>query len=411
MSTNGKTNNVKGKKKEKDKLPPLPKGKSVFHIHADEKKSYDTIPNWKIKKLAQNNKVVVISGPYGDEVPDYEFTRAFGSTISTYPHYPDNSSREGDPICDSFRIQAHENGTVFCVTDGCNWGERPREASNRAKDAFVAFLNMKLGELKTLKDMGFLLITALAHAHHAIIYDKEDIWMAGTTTLLGGVVLQIENKGTSDPAWALVCISIGDCKCFHYSWKDKKVVDITSGNRVNITDARDPGGRIGPYVKDGEPDLRNLSLVSIGLEEDDIILAVSDGVHDNLDPQTLGKTPKECTDKLDDNDWKDVEHQKASDAKMVFECNYLQDNIIGDNPALITPKQIAKRLIVHCMQTTAKGREFMEQNPNSALEHDYTKYPGKMDHTTCVGFRVGFNNDSEKDKNRTESLNPSVWPF
>lgn len=35
------------------------------------------------------------------------------------------------------------------------------------------------------------------------------------------------------------------------------------------------------------------------------------------------------------------------------------------------------------------SRKFMEQNPNAALPSDYSKYPGKMDHATCVCIRVG----------------------
>eukprot|EP01120_Amphizonella_sp_Union-15-10_P009396 TRINITY_DN3542_c0_g1_i2.p1 TRINITY_DN3542_c0_g1~~TRINITY_DN3542_c0_g1_i2.p1 ORF type:complete len:403 (+),score=81.80 TRINITY_DN3542_c0_g1_i2:97-1305(+) len=396
------TNNVK-----KLKLPPLPKGKTVFHVFAEEKKLYDKIPNWKTKKLLQNKKIVTISGPGLEEIPAYDFTRACGSTISTYPFYPDNSSREGDPICDSFKVQTHENGVLFCVTDGCNWGERPRDASNRAKDSFVSYLGSKITEIKNLREVGPHLVQALAYAHQAIIYDKEDVWMAGTTTLLGGVVLQIDNKGCTDPPWGLVCISIGDCKAFHYSWKEKKVCDVTAGNRLNITDARDPGGRIGPYVKDGEPDLRNLTIVALGVEDDDIILTVSDGVHDNLDPQTLGKSPRELG--VDCDDWKEVDSAIATEKKQSFECAKLLE-IIGENESLITPKLITRRLLNHCMTTTSSGREFMEQNPNCALEHDYHKYPGKMDHTTCVGFRVGLN-DPEKEKNRMESLNPDIWPF
>jgi len=63
------------------------------------------------------------------------------------------------------------------------------------------------------------------------------------------------------------------------------------------------------------------------------------------------------------------------------------------------------------MDVTGNGREFMEQHPNTALEHDYVKYPGKMDHTTCVAFKIGRYNPNEKENDLTESLNKDIWPF
>jgi len=63
------------------------------------------------------------------------------------------------------------------------------------------------------------------------------------------------------------------------------------------------------------------------------------------------------------------------------------------------------------METTGAGRQFMEQHPNTALEHDYVKYPGKMDHTTCVSFKIGMYDPNEKEQNLTESLDPEIWPF
>jgi hypothetical protein len=50
--------------------------------------------------------------------------------------------------------------------------------------------------------------------------------------------------------------------------------DITEGNRQNLTDARDPGGRLGPYIE-ANPDLRNLHLYYRIVEPEDIILIIS----------------------------------------------------------------------------------------------------------------------------------------
>lgn len=68
-------------------------------------------------------------------------------------------------------------------------------------------------------------------------------------------------------------------RAYHWSCKTREVVDITQGNRTNLTDVSDPGGRIGPYLNGGTPDLRNLDLYLQPCAVGDVILCVSDGVH------------------------------------------------------------------------------------------------------------------------------------
>ena len=137
----------------------------------------------------------------------------------------------------------------------------------------------------TTTEVGYLLLKAFCAAHEKIIEGLEEIWEAGTTTLLGallptsphtehttpsartltalligGILVPLdEGKGEHDPKWAFVCASVGDCKAFHYSVRTKQVTEVTTGNRGSL-DATDPGGRLGPYIGRGEPDLRNLRL-------------------------------------------------------------------------------------------------------------------------------------------------------
>jgi serine phosphatase RsbU (regulator of sigma subunit) len=42
----------------------------------------------------------------------------------------------------------------------------------------------------------------------------------------------------------------------------------------------------------GEPDLRNLGLYLVPCHDDDVIILMTDGIHDNLDPQHLGLKPR-----------------------------------------------------------------------------------------------------------------------
>lgn len=70
-----------------------------------------------------------------------------------------------------------------------------------------------------------------------------------------------------------------------------------------------------------EPDLRNLALYQQTMEEGDILMIVSDGVHDNLDPQALGVQPQELL--MEAGDWLDVPDEDCQDAKSKFRLRLL----------------------------------------------------------------------------------------
>ena len=82
---------------------------------------------------------------------------------------------------------------------------------------------------------------------------------AGTTTLVGGVLFSVETPG--DAKYAFVFANVGDCKVFHYDAKRGTVVDLTEANRV--TDASDPGGRLGPYINEKDPGMDSFFLFFI----------------------------------------------------------------------------------------------------------------------------------------------------
>jgi len=211
---------------------------------------------------------------------------------------------------------------------------------------------------------------------------------------LGGVLVELKkNDEFPEIQWAFICASIGDCKAFCWSPSTGKVVDITVGNRTNLTDAQDPGGRIGPYLQGGTPDLRNLDLYLHPCSKGDILLLVSDGVHDNLDPQQLGKNPKEFG--IDAESWKDAEDnfpEETEDAKTTFRCKFLSSELgeIAKKNKDFPLVDICQHIIHYCWYLTKKSREFMEQFPNKRQPVDYVQYPGKMDHTTVVALRVGM---------------------
>ena len=117
-------------------------------------------------------------------------------------------------------------------------------------------------------------------------------------------------------------------------------------------------------------------------------MVVSDGVHDNLHPEMLSITPRDL--KLDFETWADA--AKVIDIEEVASKYRVQclEHFISDIHC--TPNNIVKKIISHCNTVTKSSREWMQTNVSQALPQDYGKYPGKMDHTTCVVFKVGLVN-------------------
>ncbi|EFA76545.1 hypothetical protein PPL_10313 [Heterostelium album PN500] len=469
-------------------------------------------PKFLIAEPKNDSFIFTINGPSSDQLESSVHAcfnnNFFAKTVSTYPHLPGHPKRDGDPICDHFCIQMQSNRVIAAIADGCNWGTRPAEAALKASTSFVDFISKALSsEIQTVQDAGNHILSAFNYAHNKIIEEKTDIWDAGTTTLLGGVMVELignndfnnntnnnnnsnptnnqipststpptpsatsnppsptlsklpsslpssplsstppsplipsenlsntlptisnnnnnnnnnnnllsrsaptrsNNRDTLSTKWGFICASVGDCKVFHYNHANKKFTDITKNNRGNVDDPKDPGGRLGPYVANGHPDLRNLCLHFLPCQENDIIILVSDGVHDNLDPQTIGVTPREC--QLPYDHWSDMETEKIQECKSKYMQEFLKKRLLNaaaiqhhqqqqllqqqqphhhvqQEEWTLTPKTIVEKLIEHCVETTRSSREFMVNSPNKPLPDDLKLYPGKMDHSTCVAFRV-----------------------
>ncbi|KYR02720.1 protein phosphatase 2C-related protein [Tieghemostelium lacteum] len=370
---------------------------------------YDHLPNYKVATLKSTQSIQVD----GDRDEPYLSTRS----VSTYPILP-CGEKDGDPIADKLFVQVHRNRAVLAIADGCNWGKRPANAARDAITAFSNYFNQRQDEITTLQDAGHFLLRAFCEAHNKIVEGKNDIWDAGTTTLLGGLVLELDTQEEGAPKWGFLCASVGDCKAFLVSHKKKEALDVTNGNRCNLSDTRDPGGRLGPYVGQGWPDLRNLKLYFSFCEENDIALIMSDGVHDNLDPIMLGKAPSDLN--INAKGWEELNQDELLKAKTSFMKSLIEELVFEQQQSnlnnssnsnstipvngssssnveqngkshkkIINPIDITSKLIDHCSKTTHRARDFMEKYPNKRQPNDYKEFPGKMDHSTCVTFQIG----------------------
>jgi hypothetical protein len=165
---------------------------------------------------------------------------------------------------------------LLVLADGCGWGDKPRNAARTAAETFTnvcalmvaldislslcvglllttacgiaQFITERQTEPSTVQAVAELLLQGVAMAHLAITAHGGQ-WEVGTTTMLGGLLVQVETTNSTAAPWCFVAVSVGDCKCFHISQRDGHVSEITCGNRINISQPTDPGGRIGPYVQ------------------------------------------------------------------------------------------------------------------------------------------------------------------
>eukprot|EP01111_Echinosteliopsis_oligospora_P010742 TRINITY_DN3407_c0_g1_i1.p1 TRINITY_DN3407_c0_g1~~TRINITY_DN3407_c0_g1_i1.p1 ORF type:complete len:354 (+),score=93.88 TRINITY_DN3407_c0_g1_i1:108-1169(+) len=347
---------------------------------AVEASIYDELPQYKVASI-QKPHIIRIDGENSNS------TYLSTQSISTYPLLP-GGERDGDPIADRLYVQLNPNRAFIAVADGCNWGPRPHRAAKDAIEAVSRYMADKEAHITDVHDAGHFLLRSFSEAHKRIVADKEDIWEAGTTTLLSALALRIHQEKADDPEWGVLCASVGDCKGFLANIRTKQVVDITTGNRNNVIDGRDPGGRLGPYVGSGFPDLRNLKLYFAPCQENDILIIVSDGVHDNLDPCTTGKVPADLA--LNEASWDAFPLPVLAKIKSSYMRDRLSDLLFHDGgDGDLSPAAITDRIIQHCKSVTSKSRDFMENNPNKRQPTDYIEFPGKMDHTTCVTLVIG----------------------
>lgn len=397
------------------------------------------LPRWPLVPYPSSSFLCMLKGPShsSTDLSDYLKEKSnkdiapasfeecvFARSISTYPYSTQRGMRLGDPICDSFCISLHTARCIIAVADGCNWGERPRRAAQRAAQAFATFVEKSM-DVSTIQDIGHILLEGVAAAQEAITADYADAWEAGNATLLGGIALQLKTNASTK--WCFYCANVGDCKVFHAASSTGRVEDITAGNRNNVDDPTDPGGRLGPYCGTyGDPDLRNLCLYFRFVEEGDFIIVVSDGVHDNLDPELCGRSPSSLG--LDFVSWEAASNANETQVELVkkrymeeklqelifgmsefrpCQKSFSQSTLMGsqacwhlslrsgesgdgDRPAAnCCPRDVVYRLIDHCVSLTRNARDLMEADASAKQPYDYVKYPGKMDHTTCVCYRIG----------------------
>merc|ERR1712100_180682 len=326
-----------------------------------------------------------------DLIKNQRDSRIFGRTIDTYAFDVIKGVKAGQPNADSFYAEAFNDQIYFGVADGIGWGIPSRRA---AQSALLGFM-MSLYEF-TLKRRGSSLDTVtlaqtcfsaieLAHLSvHAVTEAK--------TTFSGGILVRlelfddssdpmssisstIESDSESDsesnstvgrnPRWMFVGISVGDSLIYRYSASTHEVMELTVSDRTG--GVRDAGGCLGGK----EPDLRNLTYHCCLAEEGDLFIAVSDGVHDNLDPEVLKCPLSESGFEIPDGveDWEDLNTIEKNEKKRRFKEEKLLEIIESVNE--VSPRAVTDAIISEIEEITRAQRKGYEEG--SRLQRDWDK--------------------------------------
>jgi hypothetical protein len=320
----------------------------------------------------------------------------YGRSIHTYlAHGAD------DPvsmIADSFLASIRSEYRLVAIADGAGHGSDPRLASQIAVLTFWAALEHRLNS--TLRSGAASIRNILDDLVPAIKQVQATILAASAaqTTLLGGVILAQAPSPVSSWPFVFVGASVGDCKCYRVSRKTGLCVEIT---------AEDPGKslRFAGALLGRESESDRIDRFVCPLLEDDILVLMTDGVHDNLDPTVL-KIPPSLLGHPTDS-WN---HLLESDPTNMnaSRCSFREQRlmqVISPHLFDLSPRSVVESLLSYVTQLTQPLRDadetgrMLQERWNEIPHADAIRQknevhriqreaPGKYDHATVVAMAV-----------------------
>lgn len=322
------------------------------------------------------------------------------STMHTYPVPPDGPPLESATIADSYLIVSDGNRMFWSIADGIGHGMKPRHAAMAALSAFWFSVEAQLGDVVEKADsQAQAVLELLVHSVHKA---QQLVCGIGSdhTTLLGGVIVRLKTSAKNPWPWIFLGTGVGDCKCYRWSKATGLCEEITLDPPAKHM--RDPGGFLG-----FESPVDSVFTYVCPLEEGDVIIAMSDGVHDNLDPATLKISPRYFGFLLDDwQDLEDEEPEKTREVKRQFRQRRLEQ-LLGAYSSSVSTKDIVEKIVDYTIGTTADLRSAEEKGmllqtqwetlpPEEALalKREVIRLqktaPGKYDHCTVFAIQVGL---------------------
>jgi len=376
-----------------------------------------------------------------------------------FPFIKATNTRLCDPNTDRYKIGLYRNRIIFSIADGFREGHKGVRAAEIATRVVIETLQEQQLLISDVRQAGREILGVISAAHEAILQGTAKWSDCGTASLLAGILIEVDLQpgvlNRKSPrtkkrrSWTLMVASVGNCKAYHFSVKQRRVIEITSRSNLSryVTIRSDPGGRVGPFLEDGCPDLRNFHLYICQCMEEDMIFLVSNGVSENFDPEYLGLSPRDIsgiavsssaqflqklskvanpsdpvtngtnpqnsssfagnlsatTSSILNNlstahmdtmacelpqFWEEMEPIARIALKSKYTVNTLAQVINESGVTPMTPNAIVKCLLDHCLHITKTRRKYLKKFPKRVPPRDHFAFPGVLDHATCVCFEV-----------------------
>ncbi len=381
-------------------------------------------------------------------LPTHDDPRVSGDGIATYPRLCHASVGPEHLIADSWLSISSSSRILFGIADGIGHGTEAQKAAVSSLAGLMAHLVSSFDvkdKMFGLQEAFNYLTDAFGVAQTVLVNATEEM-----TAMTAGILLPIASASEeknflstlspsssvpisqsspslshsaprpspaspSSPSfpvgfsssssiydfrWGLLCISVGDCKVFRLSHVTEQVTEVTADDSTKVS-VRDPGGHLGSQCL-----LSNWMAHFCAVEEGDYIICMSDGVHDNLDPEVLRISPRVLG--LSEASWRDVPPECAAIAKKSFReirlAQILGLRILQPHPPL-SPSLITSKILDYAHKITEdlrSGEEkgailqrdwnIMSEEERLRMKREVTNLqknsPGKYDHATCVTISV-----------------------
>ena len=173
----------------------------------DKKKYADATPDKQIYCISTSN------------LPKKGITLILNTSPPPLPHelfncFPVKLAIRTKMPNDCFIVQQHQNSLILALGSGCPGSTRDSYASHVACQHFTEYMKSKLVRITSFKEAGYYLLRAFLYCHSQILEHSEeshepqendfeedeapkkeeprrDIYAAGTTSLLGGVIAEL----------------------------------------------------------------------------------------------------------------------------------------------------------------------------------------------------------------------------
>lgn len=335
---------------------------------------------------------------------DRSHPRADGLSVTLYEKKLNSSEHHGDPIADTFAIVVRPNSCIMALADGINWGVKPRLAARGAIAGCISHLHEKLFDSSavsmTTQDIFHHLLLSFDEAHKTIIKHGGT-----TTTLTVAMVCELQSNPRITGHWGLCVVSVGDSPCFLYQPDLCKIYEVTAGAHMGKgRDPRDAGGCLGANIGD-DPDLANLICCFLPISDNDIVFLTSDGISDNFDPVILKQaipTSHTASSSLTSLPTLSPEERHEMSMSLMAKVMHQKQKSL---PNSLSIQDVIEAFISYTVEATDQKRSFLEdvwkqtsdpqlspstrRDKERRLSQQSKSLPGKLDHSTIVGYQVG----------------------